>query len=112
MNWSPRTTLFTFGKIGCPGGRCSIVTLDEIKVYNTVLSAEQIKQDMNAGSTLVVGTTNEAADLSDGEGNPPIAEWKLDEMQGSAAFDTSGNNYNGTITGASWNAWCKQGGCL
>lgn len=87
--------------------------IDEFKIYNTALSIEQIKQDINTGSTLSVGTTtSEAADLSDGEGNPPIAEWKLDEMQGSTVSDTSGNNYNGTINGATWHAWCKQGGCL
>jgi len=87
--------------------------LDEFKVYNSELTINQVKQDMNSGSTLAVGTTtSEAADLSDGEGNPPIAEWKLDEAQGGTAYDTSGNNKSGTITGATWNAWCKQGGCL
>lgn len=103
----------TTGVLTIGGGSYFEGYIDEIKIYNTVLSAEQIKQDMNTGSTLSVGTTtNEATDLSDGEGNPPVAEWKLDEMQGSTVSDTSGNNYSGTITGATWNAWCKYGSCL
>jgi hypothetical protein len=41
----------------------------------------------------------------------PIAHWKFDEGTGSTAGDSSGNNYNGTITGATWfndpvHGWC------
>jgi hypothetical protein len=89
--------------------------VDEVRIYNTALSPEQIKQDMNAGSTLAVGTTNrEAADFDDGEGNPPVAEWKFDEKTGSTTNDTSGNNNTGTITGATWKSAkdCKIGACL
>ena len=89
--------------------------IDEVKVYDSALTPEQIRQDMNTGSTLAVGTTtSEATDLTDGEGNPPVAEWKLDEKTGSTAGDTSGNGNTGTITGATWKSTkdCKQGACL
>lgn len=90
-------------------------SMDEVKIYNSALTEEQIKQDMNAGSTLAVGTTtSEAADLSDGAGNPPIIEWKLDEKTGTTANDTSGNNNTGSATNTTWKSTkdCKQGACL
>ncbi len=34
---------------------------------------------------------------------PPIFKTKLNENQGTIAYDVSGNGNNGTITGASWN---------
>jgi len=89
--------------------------IDEVKIYDSALTEEQIKQDMNAGSTLAVGTTaNEAADLNDGAGNPPILEWKLDEKTGTTANDTSGNNNTGSATNTTWKSTkdCKQGACL
>ncbi|PIZ48047.1 hypothetical protein COY32_00630, partial [candidate division WWE3 bacterium CG_4_10_14_0_2_um_filter_41_14] len=43
----------------------------------------------------------------------PVAEWKMDENQGSTVNDTSGNSNHGAITGATWNdAGCKEGSCL
>ncbi|OQA82534.1 MAG: Laminin G domain protein [Microgenomates group bacterium ADurb.Bin238] len=90
--------------------------IDEVKIYSSALTPEQIRQDMNTGSTLAVSTTtSEAADLTDGEGNPPVAEWKLDEKTGSTANDTSGNGYTGTLTNNPvWKSSreCKIGACL
>lgn len=87
--------------------------IDEVKIYNTALTADQIKQDMNAGAAIVYGVTaNEADELSDGAGDPPIAEWKFDEKQGTTAYDTSGNENDGTVNGATWKSACKQGACL
>jgi hypothetical protein len=87
--------------------------IDEVKIYNAALTADQIKQDMNAGAAIVYGVTaREADELSDGAGDPPIAEWKFDEKQGTTAYDTSGNENNGTVNGATWKSACKQGACL
>lgn len=87
--------------------------IDEVKIYNTALTADQVKQDMNAGAAIVYGVTaNEADELSDGAGDPPIAEWRFDEKQGATAYDTSGNENNGTVNGATWKSACKQGACL
>ena len=105
--------IFTIGGVNTDFNFSGII--DEFKIYNSALTSGQIKQDMNAGSTLAVGTTtSEAADLDDGEGNPPIAEWKFDEKTGSTANDTSGNNYTATLSGATWESSlsCKEGACL
>jgi hypothetical protein len=88
---------------------------DEVKIFNSALTAEQIRLDMNSGSPLVFGGSgevSEAADLTDGAGNPPVAEWRFDEKTGSTAYDTSGNGNDGSITGATWTSGCKQGVCL
>ncbi|OGD78349.1 hypothetical protein A2368_03675 [Candidatus Collierbacteria bacterium RIFOXYB1_FULL_49_13] len=96
--------------------------IDEVKIYNFALTAEQIKQDYNAGSSLTLGvSSNEAADMTDGAGNPPVAEWKFDEKTGTSTNDTSGNNRTGTLggdgSGTDLPTWqssssCHAGACL
>lgn len=87
--------------------------LDELKLYNTALTPEQVLQDMNAGASLTVGIdANEADEIIDGAGAPPIAEWKFDEHQGTTAYDTSGNGNDGAVNGATWKQGCQQGACL
>jgi len=74
--------------------------LDDIKIYNFALTADQIKSDYNAGSNITMGSVqgvSEASTLSDGEGNPPVAEWKMDENTGTTIADTSGNGNTGTF---------------
>ena len=94
--------------------RYFIGSIDEVKIYNFALTDDQVKTDYNAGSSMVLGVlgADEAADLADGAGDPPVAEWKLDEKTGTDAFDTSGNGRTGSITGTTWAGGCKQGGCL
>lgn len=88
-------------------------TIDELKVYNTALTAEQVRQDMNAGASVAYSVgSDEADELADGAGAPPVAEWKFNEKQGDKAYDTSGNGHDGTITGATWKSGCQQGACL
>jgi len=90
--------------------------IDEVKVYNSTLSADDIKLDMNQGSSLILGSTG-----TDASGNPsnakdrsycppgdttascgPVAEWKLDEKTGAFAYNSAGVGYTGSITGATW----------
>ena len=81
--------------------------IDEVKVYSSALTDSQVGIDMTAGSAAAMGGVlgaGEAADLEDGAGEPPIAEWKFDEKTGTDAFDTSGNGNTGTLT-------CNGGGC-
>ena len=91
--------------------------LDELKIYNAPLTAEEVKIDLNRGSAAVLGSlsvdtgnTSPATAASQTyciPGNttacsPPVAEWKLDENTFTEAHDTSGNNYTGTIYDADW----------
>ena len=87
--------------------------IDEVKIYNTALTADEIKQDFNQGSAISFGSTNQTigntttsleycipGDTS--YCSSPVAEWKMDEKTGTSAKDTSGNNNNGIISGATW----------
>lgn len=90
--------------------------MDEVKIYNYALTADEVLLDMNQGASNVLGNLG-----TDSSGNPdnsasraycvpgdsstcnaPVAEWKFDEKTGSTAHDTSGNSNNGTISGATW----------
>jgi hypothetical protein len=79
--------------------------IDEAKIYNYVLSDDEIKQDYNAGattkvgqSTQTIGTTTTSLDYCiPGDASAcsaPIAEWKFEEGIGTTAYDTSGNGNN------------------
>ncbi|NIO30807.1 MAG: hypothetical protein GTN75_03275, partial [Gemmatimonadetes bacterium] len=62
-------------------------TVDDARVYNRALAQEEIQGVMNGFS---IG---------------PVAWYKLDETAGTVAADSSGNGYDGTITGdAVWTA--------
>ncbi|EKD99371.1 MAG: hypothetical protein ACD_22C00280G0001, partial [uncultured bacterium] len=91
-------------------------TLDEVKIYNYALSAEEVKTDYNAGSAMKLGSlsTNSSNTPSNasldsycppGQGTTcvgPVAEWKMDEGTGTSVKDTSGNENTGTASGTSW----------
>lgn len=116
-NYSNIDYNFTTATIGnlLSSGWGPVGLIDEVKIYNSALTAEQVRLDMNSGSPLVFGGSgevSEAADLADGAGNPPVVEWRLDEKTGSVAYDTSGNGNDGEITGANWTSGCRQGACL
>jgi len=78
--------------------------IDEVKIYSTELTIGQMALDRNFGSSVAYSVgTDEAADLADGAGNPPIAEWNFDEKTGTSANDISGNGNTGTLTnGPTW----------
>jgi len=88
--------------------------IDEPKVYNYALTADEIKTDYNQGKSLIMGG------LSSGAGNtapatagsqeycvpgdtatclPPVARWDFNEGVGTTAYDTSGNGNNATFQG-------------
>lgn len=73
--------------------------IDELKLYNFGLTADQVKLDYNRGSAIVLGTEDTGAKLADGAGNAPVAEWKFDEKDGNSALDTSGNARTGSWQG-------------
>jgi len=104
--------------------------IDEVKIYNTALTQEEILIDMNQGSGVVMGALSTASDgstasfSSDRSYCPPgdttascspIAEWKMDYKTGTTVYDTSSNGYNGSlIDSPTWNssAQCHTGSCL
>ena len=65
-------------------------SIDDIKIYNYARTADQIKEDMlgRSGSSVSEKST--------------LGYWKFDEGSSSTAYDSSGQGYNGTITGATW----------
>ncbi|MCK4828749.1 LamG domain-containing protein, partial [bacterium] len=103
--------------------------IDEVKIYNSALTQDQIKLLYNQTSAAVWGTTS--TDLSGvgtwssaneycppGQGSSctaPVGEWKFDEKTNTSAYDTSENNNTGTLTnGPEWRhaGECKHGSCL
>jgi hypothetical protein len=103
--------------------------IDETKVYNFALSAAQVSAEYNQGKAAVFGALSTTAGGSapsysasreycpPGDSNTcstPVALYKFDEKTGSNAYDTSTNNYIGSITGAQWEPalFCKLGACL
>ncbi|MCW1949441.1 MAG: DUF2341 domain-containing protein [Candidatus Shapirobacteria bacterium] len=91
--------------------------LDELKIYNKTLTADEVKQDYNAGSAIQFGTSNQTIGGTTTSLNycipgdtsycaAPVAEWNFEENSGTTAKDTSGNNNNGTFgTGNSAPTW-------
>lgn len=94
--------------------------MDEVKVYNFPLTQYEVKVEYNKGSSMVLGSLSDTSGLTGGTiasnsasaaycipGDSsscasPIGEWRLNEVSGSTAYDTSGNVYNGSITGATY----------
>jgi hypothetical protein len=64
------------------GGRAGSYTLDgsidQVRIYNYARTPAQIAYDYNQGA--------------------PVGHWKLDECQGTAIHDSSGNNNHGTLS--------------
>jgi hypothetical protein len=119
------TTGVTFGTSVNLGGTSFTGRMDEFKLYNLAMSADQVKVEFNQGQATTFGANTAAdgktADLSASRDycvpgdtstcNPPVGEWKFDEKTGTSANDTSDNNLTGSITGATWTNG-KHGGAL
>ncbi len=106
--------------------------IDEVKIYNSALTADQVKFDYNQGKAAILGSSSSNTGSTAPGGSaaqeycvpgstdacsPPVAEWKLDEKTGSYAYDTSGNGNKGTLTNMESSDWksagqCHSGSCL
>ena len=76
------------GKSPSDGGGRLDGYLDDVRVYNRVLSGDDVR-------ALYYGGVNLANGL--------MGHWKLDEASGTTAADSSGNGHNGTVWGgATW----------
>ena len=72
-------------------------TIDEVRIYNRALSAEEVRYHYNHGG--------------------PVASWNFDEGEGTVAYDETANNNDGTLgggTAAYEPSWVegKHGGAL
>ncbi len=99
-------------------------SIDELKVYNSALTPQDILVDYNQSSGSVVGSTStesttsgtgqSATKPSNSAGNKycvpgstefcakPVGEWEFEEGSGAATKDTSINGNNGTLFEAVW----------
>lgn len=95
------------GKYGGANGYEFDGLIDEVKIYNYALSADEVKQDYNQGKAMVMGQSSSNTGSTSAPGSssqeycvpgstdpcsPPVAEWKFDEGVGTTTYDTSGNN--------------------
>jgi hypothetical protein len=103
--------------------------IDEVQVFNAVLSEAQIKLLYNQGKAAVFGATSTDSSgvgtwsalneyCPPGQGSSctaPIGEWLFNEKNGTNTYDTSENNNTGTFTSSPvWNhaGECHSGSCL
>ena len=107
--------------------------IDEVKIFRTALTSEQVIAEFNQGKSAVWGTTStdssgnassssqrEYCPPGDTGGNcggsndpSPVGEWKFDENTGTTVYDTSGNGYNSTaFANNTARVIGKQGGAL
>jgi len=122
------TASFIIGAVTATAGNMDGV-LDEVKIYNAALTADQVKLDFNQGMQAVWGATStdssgNATFSSQNEYCPPgqgstctspVGEWKFDEKTGTSANDTSGNGNSGSFGGSpTWShaGECQKGACL
>ncbi len=89
--------------------------LDELRIYNSALTTDQIKLLYNQGSSAVMGVLSDTSSLTGGSiasnsasaaycipgssdpCSPPVGEWKFDENTGQITNDSSGNNLSGVL---------------
>ncbi|OGG01584.1 hypothetical protein A2Z33_04545 [Candidatus Gottesmanbacteria bacterium RBG_16_52_11] len=86
--------------------------VDEVKIYSSALTSDQVYMEYNQGMAAVMGavstdaSNNASWSGSDaycppGQGTActaPVGEWEFDENTGTTANDTSGNGKTGTLT--------------
>lgn len=104
------------------GGNFFDGSMDEARVYNRALSASEVSQLYNDGTssilTAVQGQSAPSVSFATEEKGPaPVAAWRFDEGQGLTAFDDSTNNNDGTLSGTTKPSWqtgdmCVSGKCL
>ncbi len=99
--------------IGAIGSYAFNGLIDEVKIYNKALTADEIKQDYNANSAIQFGSTNQTIGGTTtsldycipGDTSycvPPVAEYNFEENTGTTAKDTSGGNNNGNFSSGSY----------
>jgi hypothetical protein len=101
--------------------------IDEVKIYPYALTEDEIKQDYNQNKAAVMGQMGKSNSTATSSGAAsleycvpgstdycaaPVGEWKMDEMTGNTAYDTSGNGNDGSLGGGTADyrpAWSNLG---
>ena len=79
--------------------------IDNVKIYNYALVADEVKVEYNRGGALTLGVGQNASDP--GSDNLK-AWWKMDEATGTSAYDISGNANTGAFgAGSSAPTWAQ-----
>ncbi|MHC4253649.1 MAG: LamG domain-containing protein, partial [Planctomycetota bacterium] len=103
------------------GGRNSLGTVDDVRVYKRALSADEVKALAGVpgagGPIAPAAPTAPTAPAAPAAPTSPtqdlVAHWKLDDRQGAVAKDSSGNGNDGTIKGAAkWTRGKRNGALL
>src|SRR3989344_1357743 len=107
-------TLYMLGDASFPTN----ATLDDLRVYNRVLSLEEVQQIRSQPGSIVTTVpatiTPSTSFASEEKGPTPIAYWKFDDAQGTTAGDATTNNLDGSLNGPTWQTedQCIAGKCL
>lgn len=102
---------------GATGSNLFSGMIDEVKIYNYALTADEVKLDMNQGKSQVLGALSDTSGITGGSVasnsanaqycipgdttscSAPVGEWKFEEGNGSTVNDSSGNANTGTWNG-------------
>jgi uncharacterized protein (TIGR02145 family) len=100
-SWVPDDEIVTFGAVRFPG------ILDDTRIYNRVLSAEEVWRLYKMGEGVKINSKESQGDpLTKGL----VGYWKLDDASGTNATDSSGNGNTGTLTnGPTWTTGMVDG---
>ncbi len=85
------TDRMTFGirtDLASPGGQAYSGIMDEVRIWNTARTQQQIQDNINRALN--------------GDETGLVGYWKFDEGTGTTAGDSTSNNNDGTISGATW----------
>ena len=113
------TTNTSAVQIGRRGGGSNFWSgnLDELKIYNSALTASQVKLEYNRAQSLVLGSMSDTSGLTGGNVasnsaaaeycipgdastcSAPVARWDFEEGSGTSVNDTSDNANTGTWAG-------------
>ncbi len=126
QNLSNSSVNFQIGRLDWWGPSYFLGLIDEVKIYNSALTASEVKLDYNRGASQVLGSMSDTSGLTGGgvasnsasaeycvPGDStscasPVGRWDFEEGTGSTVNDISGNANTGTWNGTLGSQW-KQG---
>ncbi len=106
------TTLYLGDRNGANGGDEFFGDLDDVQIFRSALTTEQVSVLYNANMQSALGSSSvSSAGVVDRSASgeycvpgdaasclPPVGHWRFEEKSGTTANDVSGNGYSGTLT--------------